>query len=325
MENEQLEKIKLIQLPIFKDEIKAAGIEIKQRLEDLHLESMDPTDESIQSIKKLLANLNKEEDTWKENFKVAIKPATDVIDGLKLDYKTHIEGEYSNARTILKPKVASFELAIKDVKKAAVKAYFDLLLIDHEIDWLTFEMLHLDINLSTTEKAYKTQCVEFVSRIADDLKMINQNKYAAEILVEYKRTLNASKSIMLINDRKELEKKELDRIKQIRIDRRENILRSKGFIWHDITHSFHLISDENVSISNHEIETIEDFDFEVFIQKNVQKTEPVQKLQAHTIVAPVEQPKETFAKFIVYGTPQRLIALGEFLKINGYKYENLND
>ena len=46
------------------------------------------------------------------------------------------------------------------------------LCLSENIDFVTFESVALDINLSTSEKKYKEQCNEFISRIKDDLALI---------------------------------------------------------------------------------------------------------------------------------------------------------
>ena len=62
-------------------------------------------------------------------------------------------------------------------------------------------MLNITINMNTTDKSIKKAITEFVDRVAEALEMINTQEYAAEILVEYKKTLNASQAILTINNR----------------------------------------------------------------------------------------------------------------------------
>ena len=46
----------------------------------------------------------------------------------------------------------------------------------------------------------------FVLRVKDDVKLINSTEYPSEIMVGYKISLNASKAITTVRERKEQEK-----------------------------------------------------------------------------------------------------------------------
>jgi len=104
---------------------------------------------------------------------------------------------------------------------AEVKTYFDELCVASDIDFLEFENVGLTINLSTSDKKYKEACNEYVSRVNDDLALIETQEFEAEIIAEYKINLNASKAIKEVKDRKEREAQEIERKKQ-----KEYILRS---------------------------------------------------------------------------------------------------
>lgn len=60
------------------------------------------------------------------------------------------------------------------------------------IDFVTFEQANIGITLSASLKSLKEQAKNFADRISDDLMLIQTQENKAEILVEYKNTLNVS-------------------------------------------------------------------------------------------------------------------------------------
>ena len=76
-----------------------------------------------------------------------------------------------------------------------------------KIDFIPFEKLGLEINLSTTEKAYKERVNDYITKVTDDLLLIRANEFEAEIMVEYKAFFKRfSQSITKVVARKEAEK-----------------------------------------------------------------------------------------------------------------------
>ena len=64
-----MNEIKLIQAPIIKHELEVVGKSIDQRLEELNIEGQVATEETVQSLKKLRAELNSELKEYEEQRK----------------------------------------------------------------------------------------------------------------------------------------------------------------------------------------------------------------------------------------------------------------
>jgi len=96
-------------------------------------------------------------------------------------------------------------MKIKQEKKDKLIAYFDELCAVEKLDWLKYEKLCIEVNLSTSLKQYKVQISTDIGKIKDDINLISTEKHEAEILVEYKKTLNASQSIQQVRKRKQEE------------------------------------------------------------------------------------------------------------------------
>lgn len=351
---EQNTQIQLIQAPVFKHELVKLGASIKQRIEDLRLDDLAVNDETIQGVKKLRATFNNEKKEVDINFKEAISPATSIIDEIKAVKKEHVDAIYLEADSLLKDKIAAFEITIKTEKKNAVVAYFTELCAAEKIDFLRFENLGIEINLSTTEKAYKEQVHAFVSRVTDDLVLINSLDFAAEMLTEYKSNgLNASGAISKVKTRKEAEKLEAERIKQVETDRREKMLRDLTMVFHSLTNSFNYVGDDSIFITKSEINGLSKEEFtklfveiEAKIKAKIEESKPKPTLStpststntglftAPTVstpqplpepveVVPVVEEKKLVARFEVTGTMAQLMALKNYLIENKLTYTNL--
>ena len=67
----------------------------------------------------------------------------------------------------------------------------------------SYEQARINVTLTASMKSLKGQAKEFIDKIVDDLKLIETQQYKAEILVEYKNTLNVSNAITTAMNRVE--------------------------------------------------------------------------------------------------------------------------
>ncbi len=333
--------MKLEQLPVIKHQLIQMGEKVTRRLNDLNIESQIATDDSIKALKSLRSDLNKEAKEFEEQRKFIKNGIMNPYTEFEGVYKEHIIDKYKDAVELLKIKINDFELSVKKGKQDNLKKYFKEIKEFENLGWLKWEQLKMDVNLSTSEKKYKEQILEFTNQILDDLELINTDQYAAEILVEYKASLNASNSIKMIRNRKQKEKEEKERILFERTGRRTRSLISLNFVYSDLTRTYNWINDEQVMISLSDVESLDDsywiVRFEDLKAKSTLKEEPkfvkAPIAQAPAAQAPAEKldeqkkeekKEEVFeATFSVKGTYAELKTLGEFLKSNNYEYKNL--
>lgn len=207
--------IEVKQLPVIQHDLKTIGANVRKLIADLNLDKLVATDETLQYLKKTRAELNKEFAAYEEQRKAVKKAVMAPYDAFELEYKTEITNVFGDAETKLKAGIMSVEIKAKDAKKEVIKAYFIELCASNNIDFITFEQTGIEINLSTSEKQYKEKCQELINKVNDDLLLIDAYDYRAEVLVEYKRTLNCSAAITTVKARKEAEQKEADRLKAI--------------------------------------------------------------------------------------------------------------
>ena len=110
-------------------------------------------------------------------------------------------GLYTKANSQLKAKIDVIEDGLKLEKENSVKEYFEELVTAKKIDFISFERLGLKITLSVSEKKLKEQVNNIVERVATDLKAIEIQENKEEILVEYKKSLNVSEAVSIVDAR----------------------------------------------------------------------------------------------------------------------------
>jgi hypothetical protein len=341
-------QITLVQSPVIKHQLEEVGKSVTKRINDLELDKTIATLETLKSFKDLRAELNKELDAF-ENQRKAIKEGVNkpYLSFEEL-YKTEISDKYKDATNTLKDKIASVEDKIKRDKKTNLETYFTELCQSESIDFITFDKLEIDVNLSTTEKKYKEQIFEYIQKVIDDLNLIKSTDYEAEILTEYKLTLNASKSITTVKERKEKEAAETAKLKAEQTQNRKNYLNSLGLNYVEITDSFEFNEDIYVSLNDINTMSKEDFtakyaEIQVKINEfNANKVNVVETTEAQTQETPIASPPRPpvsnpisapkveviqeeikTASFEVKATMAKLRLLGEYMKREGITYKNI--
>lgn len=335
MENQ----IQLVQKPVIQHSLIEVGKSVTARIQELNLENLVATDDTIKSLKELRAELNKEFTEFESQRKALKNAVSAPYQEFEAVYVAEISEKYKQAGELLKDKIGAFEANVKAEKETVIKEYFDELTASANIDFLTFKHTGIKIDLSTSEKKYKEECQAFVSRVQDDIILINAVDYPAETMAEYKSNgLNASKAITTVRDRKEAERLEEERVKQNIVNKRTALLRSLAMIYNSITRSYCWVNDENIYIDLKDVENLPDAEFTkkyAEIESAIKSKQPapvhteIPKKQVQEVLkAPVEvQPevKEKLLKasFECTGTRSQLIALGQYMKENSITYKNI--
>lgn len=323
--------IELVQNPVIKQNLKEVGKSVTDRLESLNINGQVATVETVKALKDLRAQLNKELLEFESQRKFVKEGVMAPYNEFEDLYKSEISDKYKNAGNLLKDKIAFVEDKIKEEKRDNIKQYFVELCQSENIDFVTFESVGLDINLSTTEKKYKEQCNEFISRINDDLALIDTQEFKAEIIVEYKLTLNASRSIKTVQDRKESERIENERIRLQLINNRKTALINLGLLFDKMTNSF--VYNDSIFISISDVEALSKDDFTtkyLSIESDIKLCEgskeinkPVEEKQVLQAPKVEEKVELVTASFSVTGTMAQLHALGNYMKQNNITYKNI--
>lgn len=186
------------QLPIISEQLDKVKDEIKRRT--AFADTVTVSEENRQEIKKIRAAMNAEKSRLDEVYKKALEAVIAPIQVVQDKYKDCV-GSYTKANSQLKAKIDVIEDGLKLEKENSVKEYFEELVTAKKIDFISFERLGLKITLSVSEKKLKEQVNNIVERVATDLKAIEIQENKEEILVEYKKSLNVSEAVSIVDAR----------------------------------------------------------------------------------------------------------------------------
>lgn len=186
------------QQPIISERLDKVKDEIKRRT--AFADTVTVSEENRQEIKKIRAAMNAEKSRLDEVYKKALEAVIAPIQVVQDKYKDCV-GLYTKANSQLKAKIDVIEDGLKLEKENSVKEYFEELVTAKKIDFISFERLGLKITLSVSEKKLKEQVNNIVERVATDLKAIEIQENKEEILVEYKKSLNVSEAVSIVDAR----------------------------------------------------------------------------------------------------------------------------
>lgn len=197
MESTKLIEVK--QLPVIEEQLKQLSTEIDKKVENA--KSLVCTEETVKTIKQVRADLNKDFKEVEQQRKTVKEQVLAPYMKFEEIYKEYVSEKYKSADIDLKNKIDSVENELRAKKEQEIKDYFEEYKIANNIDFVTYEQAKINVTLTASKKSLKEQVDSFINKIADDLKLIETQEHKAEILVEYKQTLNVSNAITTVMNR----------------------------------------------------------------------------------------------------------------------------
>lgn len=213
--NENLITLKQAPIIVY-EKIKAVGQQIEAKIAELNLDNQLVTDETLKSAKNTRTTLRKELAVFEEQRKFIKDQVNAPYEAFEKAYKEHIKVHYDKADSTLKAKIDEVQNRLLDDKRGRIKDYFTELCQSQGIDFLIFERLPLNITLSDSDKKFKEQVANFVGEVSKSLEFIESltdpDEYKAEILADYKQTLDVMIAINNAKYRKQQREAELQRL-----------------------------------------------------------------------------------------------------------------
>ena len=205
------------QLPvIIYERLESVGQEIDKRIAALDLDKQLVTEDTKKAVKDTRAMLNKELKDFEEQRKCIKEQIIAPYEAFEKAYNSFIKVKYETADGILKVKIDEFDKRLKADKEARIRSYFTELCQANNIDFLPFERLGLKIGLSDSDKSLKDIVNTSIDNVVKSLEFIESltdpDEYKAEILTEYKQTLDVTTAIRNAQYRKKQREAELARI-----------------------------------------------------------------------------------------------------------------
>lgn len=182
------------QLPVIEQQLAQIKEQVAERVQAAM--QLVCTEATVKEIKKARAELNAEFKAWEDKRKEVKTAVMSPYEQFEAVYKDCISDSYKSADKDLKQKIDEVEQQLKTQKVAEVKEYFGEYLASKDIDFITYEQAGINVTLSASLKSLKEQAKAYIDRIESDLKLIDTfTDLKAEILVEYKKSLNVSDAI----------------------------------------------------------------------------------------------------------------------------------
>ena len=187
------------QAPLIEEHLQRISDNILQQV--AYAKSLECTEENKQEIKKLAQTIQKQFNDLEEKRKEVKKAVNEPYKQFEDIYKKCVTEQIKPAITQLRTKIAEVEDAQKKEMENKARAYFEEYRESLAIDFVSFEDVGITIILSKSLKHYKGLCKEFLDKVASDIQLINTQDNADDIMVEYKKTLDCSGSIIAVKER----------------------------------------------------------------------------------------------------------------------------
>lgn len=286
------ELIVVRQLPIIEDQLRTIHDTVLARVEDVL--AMECTEETYKEVKKARSELNAQYRALEERRKEVKAQVEAPYKKFEAVYKACAGDLFSAADKQLAAKIAAVENGLKQKKAEQVQAYFEEYRESLGIpaDMVSFS---ITVTLSASLKSLKAQAKDYLDRVRSDLDMIATQEYKDEILVEYRKHLNASQAITAV------------------VNRHAAIERERR------------MREEMAAAAERKQEAA------AAVREVVEAEQQPEPAPEPTIMPPVvvertedaEPPKQYSTAFRVTGTIEQLKALKNFLVDGGFTYEQL--
>ncbi|MDO4381342.1 MAG: DUF1351 domain-containing protein, partial [Clostridia bacterium] len=191
--------IQVVQLPVITEQLELIKKQIESAVE--YVLSLDCNESTYPEITQLKAELNKQYQELDDKRKEAKKAVLAPYNEFEAVFNKYVRDVFKPAERQISERISSVENSLKAAKQKEVEEYFGEYAKSIGIDFVPFERLQLNITMSASLKSLKKQVKEFLDNAIQDLKLIATQKYVTETLVEYRKTLNASQSILTVQER----------------------------------------------------------------------------------------------------------------------------
>lgn len=197
------ELMRLAQLPVIEEHLRTQ----KDKWEQVarRAEAMVCTADTLQAVKVYRSDMRKDFDAAEVQRKAIKAAIMERYNAFEAVYKDCITEAYRRADTALSDRVGEVESSIKQQCEDGLREYFAELCVVHHLDWLTYERAGIVVDMASakakTPKKLREQLSHFVTGVAESVDRINLLDDAGEIMVEYKRTLDAAAAICTVQER----------------------------------------------------------------------------------------------------------------------------
>lgn len=196
-----LQVITLKQLPIIEEHLQLVKSDVETRTRNaMQLVCTEETRKDVKSIRTELSKEFAEMENQRKRVKESIMEPYNQFEAV---YKECISDPYKKADAELKKRIDEVESGLKSDKEKAIRDYFNELCKANNLPWLRFEQMGLKIGLSTSVNGTKTALTSTVLRISKEVLELSRYENSAELMVEYKKSLNMALALSTVRARQE--------------------------------------------------------------------------------------------------------------------------
>lgn len=195
--------IQVTQLPVIEERLRSVKDDVDSRVSEAV--SLVCTEETVKAVKAARSDLNKQFQELERQRKAVKSAVLEPYERFEVVYRECVSNAFRDADMKLKAKIDSVESEMKQRCEDELREYFSELCAAQHVEWLGYERAGVRVDMASarqkTPKKLREQLVQFVSRVSSDVERISEIEGAEEILVEYKRTLNAVDAIGVVHER----------------------------------------------------------------------------------------------------------------------------
>lgn len=197
------ELIRLVQLPVIEERLR----DLKEATEQRTGQAMNMvcSPETLTAVKAVRAELNQEFAEMEAQRKAVKAAIMEPYDRFEVVYRDCVAMPFRRADADLKGKIDATEQEIKQRCEDGLREYFAELCEAEHLDFLRFEQTGVRVDLTSakqkTPKKLREQLAAFVADVSRSADLIATMDDADEIMVEFKRTLNAPEAIGAVQER----------------------------------------------------------------------------------------------------------------------------
>lgn len=197
------ELIQVKQLPVIEEHLLSVKDEIRAKVSEAM--AMVCTPETLTAVKATRAVLNNVFGALEEQRKAAKRDALAPWEHFEAVYKECVTEPFKQADAALRDKVQSVETGIKVACEDSLREYFAELAAAEHVEWLEYERAGILVDMASakakTPKRLREQISSFVTGVSRGVEVISSMEDAEEIMVEFRRCLDAAQAIGIVQDR----------------------------------------------------------------------------------------------------------------------------
>ena len=195
--------IQVVQLPVIEQRLRSLKESVDKQVDDAM--AMVCTEETVQAVKSVRADLNKQFQELEEQRKEVKKAVLGPYEQFEAVYKECVSDGFKRADAALKGKIGDVESEMKRRCENGLREYFTELCAAEHVEWLSYDRAGIVVDMasakSKTPKKLREQITNFVTGVSRGVSLIASMDSAEEIMVEFKRTLDAAEAISIVQER----------------------------------------------------------------------------------------------------------------------------